>query len=342
MEVSGFYRSDTGLCDFEISTKDSPIHYRSYCASLVLDYINKDYASIANAPLHDKEHEGIELIRERYFYTTGWRDLEYWKNMPEIEADLSSLDYDLIKSIIDLVFVSEDFPSLSCVQKYFALECAFTGRMTELSMQYEVKISPFAAPQPKPIKKDAMLDYYDFEWVDKIINKGLPVHETYKNICHEILSSQLSVSLVESYVEFEFLSHAVLFLLHETIKQNCKIQICPNCNKYFVPYFRKGTVFCDNRSPQDYKKTCSEYRKYLNYLTKTQTDVAMKLYKQIYNIKNNKVRRCKTTDNPAGNPIVNADFEQFVSTVAQWKSDIKAGIRPEADYVAWLREVKER
>jgi len=88
-------------------------------------------------------------------------------------------------------------------------------------------------------------------------------------------------------------------------------------------------------------KTCQEYSKHRRHLEKIRTDEASRLYKQIYNSKNNKARRCKTEENPGGNPVFNADLDWFVSESAQWKTDISSEIRAKDDYIAWLRNVKE-
>lgn len=310
MEINVHYHSAIGLCDFDIIKAGNIANRYCYYADLVLDYANKDYGRITDVAIHD------------------------------IESDLSSLDYDFIKQLIDKVFVSDDFPELSCIQKYFSFSSSFCADFTAgEKLKYRMG-AYFSTPMPVTMKGRNWKPF-DVSWVSDIREKQSK-HESYESICKELTASKLDLSFTCQNISFESFSHAVLFFLSEMIEQNCKIQICPNCKKYFVPYFRTGTVFCDNPSPQERNKTCSEYRRYLNYLTKTQTDTATKLYKQIYNIKNNKMRRCKTADNPVGNPIVNADFEQFVSGAAEWKADIKAGIRTEDDYISWLREHKEK
>lgn len=126
-------------------------------------------------------------------------------------------------------------------------------------------------------------------------------------------------------------------ILQEIFYNNRIIKKCPNCNRYFVPLKRSDTIYCNEKSPQDPSKTCREYGIYTSYLKKTQTNEAIKLYKQIYNSKNNKMRRYNGSNDRLCN-----DLRSFVETAKQWKTDVKDGAKTEAEYIKWLKEVKEK
>ena len=113
------------------------------------------------------------------------------------------------------------------------------------------------------------------------------------------------------------------------------LKTCQNCGKYFYPRKRRDAKYCDNSSPQDKTKTCKEYGKYITQLNKIRLDEALKLYKQIYNSKANRVRRCE-------NGRLQEDLDNFIHQANEWKTNLKNGTEKKEDYVAWLRSVKEK
>lgn len=131
------------------------------------------------------------------------------------------------------------------------------------------------------------------------------------------------------------------FEVYHLFQSGGVVKKCPNCNQYFIPENRSDTIFCTRIAPQDENKTCQEYGKYLNYLKKTQDDESLKLYRQIYNRKNNKRRRCITAETPEGNPALNQDLASFVEASKAMKRKIQVGTITEIDYIRWLKCIKE-
>lgn len=145
-------------------------------------------------------------------------------------------------------------------------------------------------------------------------------------------AQEKAVICFNSY-EIVDLSSICLGSLQEIFNDGHIIKKCPNCGRYFVPFSRSDTVFCDEKAPQDTSRTCKEYGNYMSYLRKTQLDEATKLYKQIYNAKVNRVKR-------GYNPRLKAELDQFILDARQWKSKVKAGTKTEAEYIEWLKAVK--
>lgn len=134
----------------------------------------------------------------------------------------------------------------------------------------------------------------------------------------------------------ETITSACAICLHIIYSNNYQIKYCNNCNQIFViSQTDNRSEYCRRKSPQNSNKTCREYMTYIKHLEKTKSDEATRLYKQIYNIKRNRFERCK-------NKVFEDDFSSFKLFSKQWKADIKAGFKTEEEFIAWLKEVKEK
>lgn len=114
------------------------------------------------------------------------------------------------------------------------------------------------------------------------------------------------------------------------------IKKCESCDKWFVPYRRSDTLYCDRKSPnikQGKEKTCREYE---NWYVKLQKNESANLHRQIYQARQMRFKR-----NP-GLPNYKTSFEDFKEQSKRWKNDIKLGKKTEAEYLHWLKEEKER
>jgi len=159
----------------------------------------------------------------------------------------------------------------------------------------------------------------------------------YKNL--DLISATFCSSLEDdvgqdfpSYTCDNFLDVCIVIIYH-ILSSGYKIKKCANCQKYFVPYNRSDTLYCERISPKDKSKNCKQYATYNNYLLKTQNDKAMKLYKQIYNIKRNKANRCSDEK-------FKKDLYDFMRKADEYKKNIKLGIKTEQEYLEWLKAVK--
>lgn len=150
----------------------------------------------------------------------------------------------------------------------------------------------------------------------------------------ELAITIIDENFVQLYNSTSVMS-AVAFDIYKLIENNIMIKKCENCNKFFTPKNRSDTIFCNRISPQDSQKTCQEYGRYANYLAKSQTELSVKLYKQIYNSLSNKIKR-----NPESIEFRNT-LSSFQADAKRWKEEIKFGKSTTYDYELWLKHQKE-
>ena len=255
---------------------------------------------------------------------------EYYKRVDIVKDELLKINLTKYKRIINLIFIENEFnSSLSAIQKYGAYCLAYGYNPTPLDFDTHISIES---------------DLENLDSIDKLHHRAIELNNLggkdknkyiiYQEICKYIIASKEKYFMYGSY-SFSSFSDVFKFLLSEMIKNNCKIKICNNCGKYFVPIKRSNTLYCNNVSPQDDTKTCGEYRKYIDYLKRTQNDEATKLYKQIYNKRANKVRRGGTIFNKT-------HLYNFTEQARQWKTEIKAKRKTKEEYIAWLKEEKNK
>jgi hypothetical protein len=126
------------------------------------------------------------------------------------------------------------------------------------------------------------------------------------------------------------------FEMCNIMNQETVIKKCANCGNWFVPFNRSDEIYCDNPAPQDKSKTCKKYGAEKQYQENLKNSVSMGLYRKIYMSKQMLAKR---------NPDISEysdSFEKFKVQSKQWKSDIKAKIKTEEEYIEWLKLVKER
>lgn len=124
--------------------------------------------------------------------------------------------------------------------------------------------------------------------------------------------------------------------MYTLLQFNNIVKKCTNCGRYFVPPFRADTMYCNNPSPQDSTKTCKEYGAIKTYQENLKNNEAMGLYRKIYMSKQMLAKR---------NPDIQEyqdSFQKYKEQSKQWKANVKAGIKSEEEYLAWLKQVKEK
>ena len=301
---------------------------------LVLDFLNEEYGSVLNN-VNGYNPEQWEINFEELPNPLQLQTL--------ISEDLNSHNLGRLKDFIDTVFIDNSYPKLTAAQKY----CAFmeADRRSEDSpfiTNDSYRYSYSASVHPNYEVTDDLVGFI----LDYAKDVGCPEEclNIYHAVCEELsvagADAKSSVSVYKS-IEFPSLHDTVSFLLHEMVERGCNLKKCPNCGRYFVPLVRADTTYCGRPSPQMPAKTCQEYRKYMNFLKKTQSDEATRLHRLIYNSRNNKARRCKTADNPIGNPALNAAVEDFVNKSADYRGKVESGAATQAEYIEWLKGVKE-
>ena len=147
------------------------------------------------------------------------------------------------------------------------------------------------------------------------------------SILNDSFTSIYSIGDLKSWIAFEICN---------IINNKISVKKCNNCNNFFIPINRSDTLYCDRISPQDPSKTCKEYGAINTYNKNLKDSLSRSLYRKIYMSKQMLAKR---------NPDVfeyKESFEKYKQHSKQWKADIKAGVKTEEEFIAWLKEVKEK
>ena len=73
-------------------------------------------------------------------------------------------------------------------------------------------------------------------------------------------------------------------------------------------------------------------------LEREQNNECLKIYRQIYNSMNNKLRRYRQSN--GNHKTLKEQIKVFKSQTSQWKHSIKDGKRSEREYLKWLKKIK--
>lgn len=139
----------------------------------------------------------------------------------------------------------------------------------------------------------------------------------------------------ESYICYNF-NDIFCATIYNTLLDGLHFKKCNNCGKFFIPFLRSDTIYCDRKSPQDASLTCKEYGSQRLWYQKLRENEAASLCRNVYSAKQMLVKR-----NPDIGEYRNS-FEKFKSLSKQWKADVKAGAKTEAEFIEWLKSVKEK
>lgn len=122
----------------------------------------------------------------------------------------------------------------------------------------------------------------------------------------------------------------------QLIENNYLILKCKNCNKYFIPYKRTDTYYCDRISPQDNTKTCKQYGADKAWWIRTKDENDWyNLYRKVYQSFQMKAKR-----NP-NNTQLKENFDNFRTKANEWKKSIKDGTKTEEEFMYWLQDFRK-
>jgi len=292
----------------------------------VIKYLNGFFSDLATMSYKELIKNNFLLVEEDAWYgcPEEAKEFQEW-----LKRELGMVDDEEIRRIISLVFCDSN-DSLSLPLRYGAYHLVHhLGE--DNALYFQATIEPNYIPMPRNTTFFSKRDY--------ILDNARNETEAFEKMCGLLWEDDAYLPGYEDPYWFPSLKDILHCLVSKMISQNCNLKRCPNCGRYFVPETRSNTKYCSNISPQDPLKTCQEYRKYMNYLIKTQTDEATKLYKQIYNALANKTRRCAGV---GGNEVLKSTLSKLSEASKQWKVDVKAGTKAEAEYIDWLKAVKEK
>lgn len=132
------------------------------------------------------------------------------------------------------------------------------------------------------------------------------------------------------------LDAAVAFELANLSESNIIIKKCENCGKFFIPFNRIDTKYCDRISPNDKNRTCKQYGRERLWYKNLMEDDVIKLSRNINSAKSMRVKR-----NP-DNPQYKEGLDRFRQEDKQWRKNLKAGFVTEQEYKDWLLSEKEK
>lgn len=246
---------------------------------------------------------GIEII--------DIEDISSQNNIRLIKRDLRLIldTYTRFKELTEFCYFNDNIENMTLLQKYFYYLNKFNKGKVTLPKQtidfFDLKIK---SPNAELLKNDN----------DIILM--LQENSPYFYFTYECLN-------ISDYMTASFL---------QLIENNYLILKCKNCNKYFIPYKRTDTYYCDRISPQDNTKTCKQYGADKAWWIRTKDENDWyNLYRKIYQSFQVKAKR-----NP-NNPQFKQNYDNFRKEANEWKKAVKEGTKTEEAFMNWLQEFRK-
>ena len=191
---------------------------------------------------------------------------------------------------------------------------------------------------PVFVKYEKFLYFLDYEnksnETDYILNDFVGLSTSEQDIEYKIIPSKNN-----GFIDFYYIGDFLSFLIFETrniIRQQIIIKKCKNCDGYFIPQKRSDAIYCDRSSPQDNSMTCKEYGSRKLWYDRLRDNKSAKLYRNIYMATQMLAKRNRDIQTHQD------DFEEYKVQSAQWKKDVKAGLKTEEEYIIWLKSISGR
>lgn len=220
-------------------------------------------------------------------------------NINEIKGDLRQIlnTYNTFKDLINFCYFNDNFNNMTLLQKY--------------------------------------IYYLDRSKTEEVILPKQTISLKLKRKSN-ILDAENSPSLYFTYECLNISDYMIVTFL-QLIENNYLILKCKNCNKYFIPYKRTDTYYCDRLSPQDSSKTCKQYGADKAWWKRTKDENDWyNLYRKIYQSFQVKAKR-----NP-NNPQFKQNYDNFRSNANEWKKAVKEGKKTEEEFMYWLQEFRNK
>lgn len=227
-------------------------------------------------------------------------------NIQQIKKDLTQIlnTYIKFKEIIEFCYFNDNLKTLTPLKKY--IYYLHTSKTKDIILPKQI-ISSFSLKSNKTLKDNNII---------AMLEKNSP----YLYFSYQCLN-------INDYMTVTFL---------QLIENNYLILKCKNCNKYFIPYKRTDTYYCDRISPQDNTKTCKKYAIELAWREKTKDETDWHcLYRRVYQSLQMKSKR-KPND-----ALLKKFFEDFKIEAKEWKKAVKEGAKTEKEFMSWLQEFRQ-
>ena len=150
-----------------------------------------------------------------------------------------------------------------------------------------------------------------------------------------VMLQKNSPYLIYAYEVSSIYDYMIVTFL-KIVENNYMVLKCKNCNKYFIPYKRIDTLYCDRISPQNSSKNCKQYGAEQEWNRKMKEDGGwQKLQRKIYMSLQMAAKREDENSN-----YHKENFIKYKENVKQWKKDIRDGGKTEDEFIEWLKKFK--
>lgn len=128
--------------------------------------------------------------------------------------------------------------------------------------------------------------------------------------------------------------------LLELLESNNIVGKCQNCNRYFI-LNKKGTLYCNNPSPQNNNRTCSSYMKEYNYRNNIKKDDEKEeIKKEIKKAKDrlySRTREYKDIKTEEGRKYYNKEKEKLAGRINNKKEEYENKKITAHEFIIWLK-----
>lgn len=129
--------------------------------------------------------------------------------------------------------------------------------------------------------------------------------------------------------------------LLELLESDKKIEKCKNCGRYFI-LIKKGTLYCNNPSPQNNNRTCSSYMKEYNYRNNIKKDEEKEeIQKEIKKAKDrlySYTKSFKDIKTEEGRKYYNREKEKLRGRINSKKEEYENKKITAHEFITWLKE----
>ncbi len=318
-----------------LSKLNSIIYLKSYEPIKLAEFIFDRFVNITL----DKNFDSFSSL-DHYYFKYAYEKLFYFGESTQLKIQLDIDEYynTYLESISkNLVIISKPLSALRTLQdryshhldKVLNIDNQQFSKLTANQRLYlckyfkiiDLKIEEFFSARTR----------FDVRLDDK-----LP--PSLENNPHDIISN------IDSFVEYIKKQKVTLTQslyinnLHQLcyieflqmVEKNIYIRKCKNCNKYFIPYNRPDTLYCDRLMSED-GKTCKDVGAMNIYREKIKEDPIMEMYNRVYKKYNARVRYKKITQE---------DFYNWSEKAREMRDKAKGGEITLDEFKEWLNNDK--
>ncbi len=210
----------------------------------LLDYLNKDYYSLADIKdidnITEDDREYIELVKN----------------------EVLSINYEDVKEFVDTVMLNtrgkKDFDKINAKDKEGFDNVAIDKKNVFNTLtKYYIYV----------MRKNANIDILKY-------SAKVESHRLIFNSYHD------GDFLINDLFTFNTMGDFLLFLICKMLKENVYLRKCLICEKYFIPS-RSDKVCCNSSSPKNKNVSCNEYYNYIKNRHKIKTEEIERLINKI-------------------------------------------------------------